>query len=73
MKSLQESLNINEARQLQYRVSFNDTKDEEGLPYGVTILVDKEYQKDFERFLEKEEMNIFAHAAADTHNWAGEY
>lgn len=73
MKTLQESININEARQLEYHVAFSDTRDEEGIPYGVTILVDKEHQKDFERFLKEEELNIFDHATAYSHNWLGEY
>lgn len=56
------SASINEARQISYRVAFLDPKDSEGLPFGVEILVDKEHQKAFEQFLNKEEGNIFEHA-----------
>ena len=56
--------NINEARQIEYYVAFLGTKDvnNDDLPYTATILVDKANQKDFERFLEAEEGNIFEHA-----------
>lgn len=53
---------VNEARQINYRVSFNDVHDEEGLPISADILVDKEYQKSFEKWLEDEQDNIFGHA-----------
>ena len=54
--------NVNEARQIDYRVALMDVQDEEGLPISVDILVDKEYQKQFEKWLENEEGNIFSHA-----------
>lgn len=62
--NLKESLQnrINEARQVRYDVSFIDAVDEDGLPFTVTVMVDKEYQKEFEKFLEKEQDNIFYHA-----------
>lgn len=53
---------LNEARQEEYRVSFLGCKDEEGLPIVVSIMVDKEYVKIFEKYLEKEQDNIFMHA-----------
>ena len=61
---LTESLgkSINEARQIDYSVAFIGTQDEDGIPYPVMIYVDKEYQKDFEKFLEFEEGHIFEHA-----------
>lgn len=58
---IQESI-VNEARQIEYRVAFIGTADEDGVPYGVSIFVDKEYQRDFEKFLENEQDNIFEHA-----------
>jgi hypothetical protein len=54
--------NVNEARQIDYRVALMDVQDEEGLPISVDILVDKEYQKQFEKWLEDEQDNIFSHA-----------
>ena len=63
MKTLKEQLmSVNEARLIEYRVAFLGTKDEEEFPYGVSIFVDKEYQRDFEKFLENEQDNIFYHA-----------
>lgn len=58
--SIQESV-VNEAQQIEYHVSFLTTKDEEGIPYTVRILVDKKYQRDFENFLDNEQDNIFYH------------
>lgn len=57
---LQESI-LNEAREIEYHVSFLTTKDEEGIPYTVRILVDKKYQRNFENFLDNEQDNIFYH------------
>lgn len=53
---------LNEAKQEEYRVSFLGCKDEEGLPITVSIMVDKEDIKTFEKYLEKEQDNIFMHA-----------
>ena len=50
---------IKEAAQTQYRVAFLDAKDKEDIPFTVTILVDKENVDAFEKFLEKEQDNIF--------------
>ena len=57
---IQESI-VNEAQQIEYLVSFLTTKDEEGIPYTVRILVDKKYQRNFENFLDNEQDNIFYH------------
>lgn len=60
MKTLTDHFNenlINEARQLSYSVAFVDCPN-----FSVEILVDKEDQKEFEKFLEKEEGNTFMHA-----------
>ena len=63
MKTLSKYVqNVNEARQINYRVALMDVQDEEGLPISVDIMVDKEYQKQFENWLENEEGNIFSHA-----------
>lgn len=60
MKSLNEM--INEARQVEYRVSLIGCLDRESMPISVTILVDKEDQRWFESYLEEEQDNIFMHA-----------
>lgn len=65
MKPIKETIEeaiVSEASQLEFRVAFNDFKDAEGLPVGVSILVDRENAGDFRKFLEKEEGGIFAHA-----------
>lgn len=53
---------INEARMIEYRAQLGDVQDSEGLPITVSILVEKEHQKAFEKWLEDEEGNIFNHA-----------
>lgn len=53
---------LNEAKQEEYRVSFLDVADSDGIPMTVTILVDKQYSKMFEKFLEEQQDNIFSHA-----------
>ena len=55
-------MKLNEAKQEEYRVSFLDVADSDGLPMTVTILVDKQYSKMFEKFLEDQQDNIFSHA-----------
>lgn len=60
MKTLKEI--VNEARQVEYRVSLIDVVDGEGLPISVTITVEKEHQKKFESWLEDQQDNVFAHA-----------
>ena len=61
MKTLQESM-INEAREIEYRVTFLGFEDEDGLPTTVKILVPREHARSFDDFLEKEQDNIFGHA-----------
>lgn len=53
---------IFEARQIEYRAQLDAVQDSEGLPVTVTILVEKEHQKAFEKWLESEEGNTFGHA-----------
>lgn len=66
MKTLSKYINeniVNEAREISYRVQLADVLDEEDeLPITVTISVEKEYQKVFEKWLNDEEGNIFSHA-----------
>ena len=61
MKGLKNFI-IKEGKEITYRVSFLDFKDEEDLPITTTILVDSKYQKEFEDFLNKNEGDIFFHA-----------
>ena len=61
MKSLQESI-VNEVRGAEYTVAFLGFNDEEGLPISASIMIAREYAKEFDKFLEKEEGNIFVHA-----------
>lgn len=60
MKTLKEI--VNEARQVEYRVSLIDVYDNHQLPVSATILIDKVYQNQFEDWLEEQQDNIFAHA-----------
>ena len=65
MKSLAESINtnINEAREVEYRVTFlGFDNDEDGLPTTVKILVPREHARAFDNFLENERDTIFGHA-----------
>jgi hypothetical protein len=55
-------IKLNEAKQEEYRVSFLDVTDSDGMPMTVSILVDKQYSKMFEKFLEDQQDNIFSHA-----------
>ena len=61
MKNINEYL-ISEAAQVSYRVSLLDVKDKEELPVTVTILVDKENVKEFEKYLKDGQDNLFYHA-----------
>lgn len=54
---------VNESREIEYRVTFIDTKDSEGLPFTVRILVQKENQQEFENWLENERDNSIARAS----------
>lgn len=56
--SVKESRNTN----VQYDVCFIGTKDDDDIPYTVTISVEKQWQDDFENFLNKSEGDIFEHA-----------
>lgn len=59
MKNLKEAMNealVNEARNIEYRVKFI------GFDESVTIVVPKEYAREFDNFLDNEQDNIFEHA-----------
>lgn len=61
MKSL--SKYLTEARQIEYQAALNEVHDSEDLPITISILVDKDDQKNFEKWLEDQQDNLFSHAA----------
>ena len=61
MKNITERF-VTESREIEYHVAFLDTKDSDGTPFTVRILVDKRNQRDFENWLENEIDNSIAHA-----------
>lgn len=65
MKNITERF-VNESREIEYRVAFLDTKDSEGLPFTVRILVERENQRVFENWLENERDNSIIHAEGGT-------
>jgi hypothetical protein len=58
MENLKDMLrsNINEAREIEYRVQFM------GFQETVSILIPREFAREFDNFLDNEQDNIFAHA-----------
>ena len=62
MKSITERF-VNESREIEYHVAFLDTKDSDGIPFTVRILVEQRNKQDFENWLEKEQDNLIAHAS----------
>ena len=62
MKNITERF-VNESREIEYHVAFLVTKDSDGTPFTVRILVDKRNQRDFENWLENERDNSIAHAS----------
>lgn len=65
MKNLKDCfINIDESRQIEYRVSLVGchNEDNDGLPVDVTILVNPADKDAFVKYLENEQDNIFAHA-----------
>lgn len=54
---------LTESRQVEYRMSLIDCLDSDGLPISVTVLIDKEDQKSFEKWLKQEEDNTIGHAS----------
>ena len=60
---------INESiKAVEFNVSFNGTKDKEGLPFSVKVLVESEYKEAFKKYLEEEKDNT-VYMAED---WNGE-
>ena len=60
---------INESiKAVEFNVSFNGTKDKEGLPFSVKVLVEPEYKEAFKKYLEEEKDNT-VYMAED---WNGE-
>ena len=57
-----ENQNIGEAREQEYRAALIDVTDDFGMPCTVTISVPIKCVKKFEKWLEDEQDNIFAHA-----------
>ena len=70
MIHIDEAINnsVNEAREVAFRVAFNDAKDKEGLPISATILVDRNNKNEFRTFLSKEIHNIFSAAEDENGN-----
>ena len=64
MRPLTEQLasSINDARELEYRVSVNGFKDKDGIPITITCLILAQYKKEFEQYLEDEQDNSVLHA-----------
>lgn len=54
---------VNEGRQIEYTVCIADVLDSEDIPVTVSILVDKAYQKSFEKWLDKQDGNEFLHVS----------
>ena len=65
MKNITERF-VNESSEIEYSVVFYDTKDSEGLPFTVRILVERENQRVFENWLENEKDNSIIHASGGT-------
>lgn len=64
MKNITESLKgaVNEARQIEYRVSLVGVQGADGMPASVSILVNKADQRPIEDWLESQQDELFAHA-----------
>lgn len=61
MKTFKSKL-INEAREVEYRVAVLDVKDHDGLPCTITMKVPADCAKGFEKWLEDNQDDLFAHA-----------
>ena len=61
MKTIKSRL-IDEAREVEYRVAVPDVKDREGLPCTITMKVPADCTKNFEKWLEDNQDDLFAHA-----------
>lgn len=61
MKTLKDCF-INEAKQTEYKVCFVDCVNEDNLPVNISVFVDNDDVEAFEKYLNDEQDNIFAHA-----------
>lgn len=61
MKTIKSRL-IDEAREVEYRVAVLDVKDRDNLPCTITMRVPSDYAKNFEKWLEDNQDDLFAHA-----------
>lgn len=61
MKTIKDRL-INEAREVEYRVSVLDVKDRDGIPCTITMRVPVDCARNFEKWLEDNQDDLFAHA-----------
>ena len=50
-------------KQIKYRVSIIDFRDDEGLPITVEMAVEPQHQQRFEKFLKENMDNAFIHAS----------
>ena len=68
-QSIEESMSLNEARQESYQVQFIGPVDIDNMPFSVTVTVDRENARAFQKWMEDEQYNIVAHASGNTNNW----
>ena len=61
MKTIKSQL-IDEAREDEYRVAVLDVKDRDDLPCTITMKVPADCVKNFEKWLEDNQDDLFAHA-----------
>ena len=61
MKTIRNML-VNETREIEYRVSVLDVKDHDNLPCTITMKVPVDCAKNFEKWLEDNQDDLFAHA-----------
>ena len=61
MKTVKSKL-INEAREVEYRVAVLDVKDRDNLRCTITMKVPADCAKNFEKWLEDNQDDLFAHA-----------
>ena len=66
---IEESMSLNEARQESYQVQFIGPADIDNMPFSVTVLVDRENARAFQKWMEDEQDNIVARASVNTNNW----
>ena len=61
MKTIKSRL-IDEAREVEYRVAVLDVKDRDDLPCTITMKVPADCVKNFEKWVEDNQDDLFAHA-----------